>query len=290
MFPGNTSATHYINPAREWHKIEKKYPVLRSALAPDEPEKQGALMNVKINDKVYMLTAEFVEQYPTLLHLLARLSTEDPSFLLNNVTLTFGSSVPRSVKSIFILETPPGVQPWCVFQYEIPITKRNTVVIKSLMKKARRAAEAPTGCNIVNAKGLRFETVTAVATVSQLQPELKTINREQLNFKGSAAECKRLGAIFTAAHKRGETLALYFNATVSILTVTKAVREQLALADSLYSVLSFRFLLISNRCAVLVVALSPALVKGNGGHPTSRQGWPGDETVCKNSHIKSAHE
>ncbi|CDJ49379.1 hypothetical protein, conserved [Eimeria brunetti] len=213
VFPGGEAATHTISPLREWHKIEKRYPELRATLAPKEPEKQGALFSVTVNGKVYPLVAEFVERYPTLLHLLAHLATEDPSFVVNDITLNFGASVPRSVQSIFILETPEGVQPWCIFQYDIPITRRNTIVIKSLLKKARQAAESPRGCNIVNAKGLRFETITAVANVVQREPELKTANRQQLNFRGSSAECKRLGAIFTEAHKRGEPLALYFSAT-----------------------------------------------------------------------------
>ncbi|CDJ35699.1 uncharacterized protein EMH_0029400 [Eimeria mitis] len=136
------------------------------------------------------------------------------------------------LSSIFILETPEGVQPWCIFQYEIPITRRNTIVIKSLLKKARQTAESPRGCNILNARGLRFETITAVANVVQREPELKTANRQQLNFKGSSAECKRLGAIFTEAHKRGEPLALYFSAThllkgsVEIPRFDKAGRER----------------------------------------------------------------
>lgn len=199
---------------REWHKIEKRYPDLRAALAPKEPEKNGALLSVTINGKVYPLVADFVEMYPTLLHLLAHLATENPAFVVNDISLNFGASVPRSVKSIFILETPEGIQPWCMFQYDISITRRNTIVIKSLLKKARQAAESPAGCNIVNAKGLRFETITAVANVTQMQPELKTENRQELNFKGSSAECKRLGAIFTEAHRRGQALALYFSATV----------------------------------------------------------------------------
>lgn len=216
VFPGGSEAKHIISPLREWHKIEKRYPDLRATLAPKETEKQGALLSVSVNGKVYPLVAEFVEKHPTLLDLLAHLANEDPSFVLNDLTLNFGASVPRSVQSIFILETPEGVQPWCIFQYDIPITRRNTIVIKSLLKKARQTAESPKGCNIVNAKGLRFETITAVANVTQREPELKTVNRQQLNFKGSSAECKRLGAIFTEAHRRGEPLALYFSATVRI--------------------------------------------------------------------------
>lgn len=216
VFPGGTAATHIISPLREWNKIEKRYPDLRATLAPKEPEKHGALLSVSINGKVYPLVAEFVEKFPSLLHLLAHLATEDPSFVLNDITLNFGASVPRSVQSIFILETPEGVQPWCMFQYEIPITRRNTIVIKSLLKKARQTAESPSGCNIINAKGLRFETITGVANVLQREPELKTANRQQLNFKGSSAECRRLGAIFSEAHRRGESLALYFSATVGL--------------------------------------------------------------------------
>ncbi|XP_026191966.1 uncharacterized protein LOC113147042 [Cyclospora cayetanensis] len=145
VFPGGTSATHNISPVRPWHKIEKGYAGLRATLAPNDPEKQGALLS-----------------------------------------------------------------------YQVPITRRNTVVIKSLLKKARRAAESPEGCNITNAAGLRFETITAAATVEQMKPEFKTSNKQQLNFKGSSAECTRLGAIFTAAHKRGESVALFFSATVGL--------------------------------------------------------------------------
>ncbi|KAL8447515.1 hypothetical protein Emed_004303 [Eimeria media] len=213
VFPGGTKATHLINPTREWHKLEKSYPSMRVALAPKEPVKEGALLTVIVNGTTYHLAGEFVEQYPSLLHLLAHLASENPNFLLDSVDLIFGASVPRSVNAIFILETPEGMPPWCIFQFEVPITKRNTVVIKSVMKKARRAAEAPDGCNITNARGLRFETLTAVAKVDQLQPELKTSGRQQLNFKGSQAECRRMGAIFSDAYKSGQLLAVYFSAT-----------------------------------------------------------------------------
>ncbi|KAL8428061.1 hypothetical protein ACSSS7_007415 [Eimeria intestinalis] len=213
IFPGGTKATHLINPSREWHKLEKSYPNMRASLAPKEPEKNGALLTVKINGTPYHLAGEFVETYPSLLHLLAHLASENPNFLLDSVDLVFGSSVPRSVNAIFVLETPEGVPPWCIFQFEVPITKRNTVLIKSVMKKARRAAESPNGCNITNAKGLRFETLTAVARVEQLQPELKTTDRQQLNFRGSQAECRKMGAIFANAYKSGQTLAVFFSAT-----------------------------------------------------------------------------
>ncbi|KAL8439878.1 hypothetical protein Efla_000850 [Eimeria flavescens] len=213
IFPGGSKAIHLLNPGREWHKMEKAYPELRAALAPQEQEKQAALLTVQVNDEPYHLAADVVEKFPTLLHLLAHLATQNPSFVLNQVILTFGASVPRSVKAVFILETPPGVPPWCIFQYDVPITKRNTVVIKSLLKKARRAAEAPEGCNITNAQQLRFETITAAAVLEQLKPELKYSNRQQLNFKGSNAECKRMGAIFAEAYKRGQTVVVFFSAT-----------------------------------------------------------------------------
>ncbi|KAL8270517.1 hypothetical protein Esti_005554 [Eimeria stiedai] len=212
-FPGGKQGTHLINPSREWHKLEKSYPDLRAALAPKEPQKEGALLTVKINDTPYHLAGDFVESYPSLLHLLAHLASENPGFLLNSVELIFGASVPRSVNAIFVLETPEGVPPWCIFQFEVPITKRNTVLIKAVMKKARRAAESPNGCNITNAKGLRFETLTAVAKVEQVQPELKTRDRQQLNFRGSQAECRRMGALFSEAYKSGTLLAVFFSAT-----------------------------------------------------------------------------
>ncbi|KAL8452923.1 hypothetical protein Emag_002140 [Eimeria magna] len=177
------------------------------------PGKQGALLTVKINDTPYHVAGDFVEAYPSLLHLLAHLASENPEFLLNSVELIFGASVPRSVNAIFVLETPEGVPPWCIFQFEVPITKRNTVVIKSVMKKAKRAAESPNGCNITNARGLRFETLTAVAKVEQLQPELKTSRRQQLNFRGSQAECRKMGSIFSEAYKSGQLLAVFFSAT-----------------------------------------------------------------------------
>lgn len=209
-----------ISPVRPWHNIEKKYDQLRSALAPNDPETHGALLKVTINGTDYPLTGDFVEKFPTLLHLLAHLATEDANFLLNDVMLTFGPSTPRSVKAVFVLETPEGVPPWCIFQYDIPITRRNTIIIKALLKKARQAAESPAGCNIVNAKGLRFETITAVAHVEQILPELKTTERQQLNFKGSSAECRRLGAVFSEAFKRGTQLALFFSATVRMLSLS----------------------------------------------------------------------
>ncbi|OEH76665.1 hypothetical protein cyc_07060 [Cyclospora cayetanensis] len=118
VFPGGTSATHNISPVRPWHKIEKGYAGLRATLAPNDPEKQGALLSVTINGKTYPLPGDFVEKYPTLLHLLAHLATEDPSFVLDSVKLNFGASNPRSVKSIFVLETPEGVPPWCIFEYQ----------------------------------------------------------------------------------------------------------------------------------------------------------------------------
>nr|PIL97121.1 rhoptry neck protein RON8 [Toxoplasma gondii COUG] len=211
LFPDKRSFTEFINPARPWNDISKGWKALMAKHKMKFNYREPGLVGVSVNGNWYGLTSEFIQTYPTLLHLLGSLAQSTPGFSLEDVTLHFDDKLPPKLPTLFVLDDAHDRQiPWCAFEFVIPLSPRGTVNIKSLLAKGKSAAESPKGCNF-REKGFHFTTVHRWGFVESRNP-LSIQWHGVLDYTGSKQECALLGNVLKDAHLAGRQIAVSFHA------------------------------------------------------------------------------
>nr|CCA30110.1 hypothetical protein, conserved [Neospora caninum Liverpool]CEL71356.1 TPA: hypothetical protein, conserved [Neospora caninum Liverpool] len=210
-FPGNRGFSEYINPARPWSDINNGWKALMAKHKMKFDFREPGLVGVSVNGNWYGLTGDFVENYPTLLHLLGSLAQSTPGFSVEDLTFHFDDKLPAKLPTLFVLDDANDRQvPWCAFEYVVPITARGTVNIKSIMAKGKAAAESPKGCNF-RERGFHFTTVHRWGYVESRTP-LKIEWHGILDYHGSKEECSLLGKVLKDAHLARRQIAVSFHA------------------------------------------------------------------------------